>query len=433
LTTYLFSILPLKPLMTDERAAYEFPEDGRPVVRSVQRTGLSSLAVTLPKAWTEAFNVHHGSQVRLHDVGEGRLELSPVGKVGVGEVHRSLQIDASDCPPQLLSRLLVGAYITGHEHVLITSRRELAPELRAEVDRIARRVLGMSLIEDEPNRLEVRVFLDPTKHRLSSLLDRMVRMVRTELELFEIALKSGDASSLEKVRPLEEEIDRFYLLMARQILLASNDFQVAREIGVPSHHYQLGYRVVVKMLEVTADLLASVAIDLGQELPKGKDAEELLRELHSFDGELVGTMEAFRDVSALRAHDMLTEIETWTQEQARLSGALVGRSRDKVGAARVQRILSGLSTARELLAIINEITINRSVEPETIARDGGRVVLERRGAADRTSPPIPKLSEGAFASPTPGKPPVRALVSPTAKAGSAAAEDPWARVQRTVR
>ena len=361
--------------MPNETLARAGPEEEHNALRSVQRTGLSSLTVTLPKAWADAFNVRTGSMVRFHDLGEGRLELSPAGRPPGEEGHRTLHIEASDCPPQLLSRLLVGAYITGQDHVLITSRRELSGELRAEVERIARRVLGMSLIEDEPNRLEIRVFLDATKHRLPGLLDRVVRMIRLELELCRKALEAGDPAPLEKIAPVEEEIDRFYLLMARQILLASNDFQVARDIGVPSHHYQLGYRVVVKMLEVSADLLATVAEDLSKEVTRGEDAEELLSQLAQFDASLGQTMEAFREVSACCAHEALTEIEAWTLRQTMLSGSLIGRSRDKVGAARVQRILSSLGTAGELLAIINEITINRSVEPETVASGGGRAVV----------------------------------------------------------
>ena len=363
--------------MSEEPEVATETEEGRPMVRIVQRTGLSSLAVTLPKSWTDAFNIRTGSQLRIHDLGAGRLEMTPAGQPAGGDGHRPLHIDASDCPPQLLSRLLVGAYITGQDHVLITAHRELPAELRAEVDRIARRVLGMSLIEDEPNKLEVRVFLDATKHRLPGLLDRVVRMIRLEIELCQKALATGDVTSLEKVARVEEEIDRFYLLMARQILLASNDFHVAREIGVPSHHYQLGYRVVVKMLEVTADILAVFASDLAMEMARGEDAEELRRQLAEFDTVLAGTMTAFAAVSAVSAHEALTAIEGWTARQAALCGSLIGRSRDKAGAARVQRIVSGLATARELLAIVNEITINRSVEPETIERSGGRPLLAR--------------------------------------------------------
>ncbi len=355
-------------------AAPEHEEVGaRSSVRSVQRTGLTSLSVTLPKSWTEAFNVHSGTLLRFQDLGEGRLEIAVAGQAPPGD-GRTLRLDASECAPNLASRLLVGAYITGQDRIIFSAPRELPVELRDEVSRVSQRVLGMSLIEDEPDRLEVQVFLDPTKHRLPSLLDRVVRMLRMQVELCEKALRSGDAAPLAQVRQVEEEIERFYLLIARQILLASNDFQIARDIGVPSHHYQIGYRVVVKMLGVGGGLLTRVSSELAEDLPRGKDAEDLLVQFEEFDSVLLRTMNAFRDVAAADAHAALTEIEGITARGAKLSESLIGRSRDKLGAARIQRILSSLGTAREMLGVINEITLNRSVEPETVAGNGARPV-----------------------------------------------------------
>lgn len=351
------------------------------MLRRVQRTGLTSLSVTLPKAWTEAHNIAHGTVLRFQELSEGRLELAPASGTTGEPVPRVLHLDATEAPPQLLARLLIGAYITGQDRIVISARHELRPETREEVDRIARRVLGMSLIEDEPSRLEVQVFLDATKHQLPALLDRVVRMIRLELELCSEALDRGSADPLAQVARVEEEIDRFYLLMARQILLASNDFQIAREIGVPSHHYQFGYRIVAKMLEVTADLVASVAEELAHDLDGPRGAPEIRRLLRHFDESLQRTMRAFTEVAPLGAQEALTGIELASADQAALSSTLVGRSRDKEAAARHQRILSSLGTALEMLTIINEITLNRAVEPETVARGGGRALVLRAGAA----------------------------------------------------
>ncbi|MGI0132095.1 MAG: AbrB/MazE/SpoVT family DNA-binding domain-containing protein [Thermoplasmata archaeon] len=357
--------------MTAQDRLAEGSEGGRGFLRSIQRTGLSSLTVTLPKSWTEAYHLTNGSLVQLSVLGDGRLEVSPAGRPAVAETARVLHIDATGAPPKLVARLLVGAYITGHDQIVVSARRELSEELRQEVQQVTGRVLGMTLTQEEPSRLEVGVFLDATKHRLSTLQERVVRMIRFELELCRTALESGQMGPLLRVDQVEEEIDRFYLLMSRQILLASNDFRVAREIGVPSHHFQLGYRMVAKMLEVTADLVATVATELTSEMPQGGDAQELGRILSEFDASLLATTSAFSDVSPVRAHAALEQIEHAALLDSERAARWVGRSRDKSAAAKAQRILSSLATARQLLEIINETTINRSVEPETIARSGG--------------------------------------------------------------
>lgn len=357
--------------MTAQDRLTEGNDSGRGFLRSVQRTGLSSLTVTLPKSWTETYHLTNGSLVQVNVLDDGRLELAPAGRPAPSEAARVLHIDATGAPPKMVARLLIGAYITGHDQMVVSARRELPEELRQEVSLVAGRVLGMTLIQEEPTRLEVGVFLDATKHRLSSLQDRVVRMIRFEIELCRNALSSGQMGPLVRVEQVEEEIDRFYLLMSRQILLASNDFRVAREIGVPSHHFQLGYRMVAKMLEVTADLIATIASDLASEMPQGSDAEELGRVLTEFDGSIAATMSAFSDVSPVRAHQALEDLEHAALLDSERAGRWVGRSRDKAAAAKAQRILSSLATARQLLEIINETTINRAVEPETIARSGG--------------------------------------------------------------
>lgn len=351
------------------------------MLRRIQRTGVTSLAVTLPKPWTEAHNVHSGTLVRFEERSEGHLDLSLEGSLAGGAPLKVLHIDATDAPPQILARLLVGAYITGQDQVVLVSRKELPAAARDEVDQITRRVLGMSLIEDEPSRLEVQVFLDPTKHRLPGLVDRVVGMIRLELELCESALAGGSLEPLDRVAHIEEEIDRFYLLMARQLLLASNDFRIAREIGVASHHYQLGYRLVAKMLEVTADLTAAIALELRRARPTGPDAGELRRLLRHLDSALVGTMHGFSKVSPCDAHAAMTAIEGAQDQLHAATTLLIRRSRTKEAAAGLQRVLSGLATALEMLRVVNEVTLNRAVEPETVARLGGRPLVLRTANA----------------------------------------------------
>ncbi|MCI4369276.1 MAG: phosphate uptake regulator PhoU [Thermoplasmata archaeon] len=348
-------------------------------VRRVQRTGRTSLAVTLPKAWTGSHGVVTGTPIELRDLGDGRLELSiATGRATSPEHLKILQIDASDATPSLLPRLLIGAYITGNDRILITARSDLSPEVRAKVAEVAHRILGMSLVEEEPRRLEVRVFLDASKHRLSSLQSRVVRMIELELEVCSRSLETADPQLLGQLPNIEEEVDRFYLLMARQLLLAANDHEIAREIGVQSHHYQMGYRLVAKMLEVIADLIAKIGRELAAELPRGKDAEEIRQLLVRFSSTLTATMRAFSSNSASEADDALEGVHAATQELAELSGSLIGRSRDRENAARFQRILSELGTGHALLVVINETTVNRAVEPETTAPTGGRVLLARR-------------------------------------------------------
>ncbi len=368
--------------MVREGGGAEGTQADRGTTRRVQRTGSSSLAVTLPKSWTEAMNVRAGTPLRFTDLGGGRLEIA-IGSTNVGgqEHPQPLRIEATDLPPQLLSRLLVGSYVVGQDHVHITARGGLGGPQRQEIRALAARMLGMNIVGESPEGVEVQNFVDPTRYPLSRLLDQMLRLLGMELRSCRQMLSTRVRAAPAEFPGREEEIDRLYLLMVRQLLIASDDFRVAREIGVESHHYQIGYRVVVKMLEEVGDLLAWIgpelqgSLDRLQDLPQGP-LGNIDSQFQKLETRLEATMEAFTRLSVIQANATLNAIEEDLAADPALLKSITGRIRDVPTANSVQRIGSGLAQALQMLAVVNEITINRAVEPETVARSQGRVVLD---------------------------------------------------------
>ena len=349
--------------------------------RRVQRTGSSSLAITLPKAWTDSMNLQTGDTLRFRDLGEGRLEISPAKTEDPTERRQKLlRIDASEAPPRLLARLLVGAYITGQDQIVVTSAGGLTPEQRTEIRRTVGHVLGMTIVEEEADTMEVQSFIDPGKHQFHRLMNQVVRILRSELGTCRGVLAGGSGEALHHLGPMEDEVDRYYLLMVRQLLLSSDDFQVARDIGVESHHYQIGNRLIAKVLEMTGDLTSGVAAELGdhlvglQRMPKGARTE-LLTLVEAVDRLLERTMDAFGRLSVVEANRTLDAVDQALAANAALGDTLARRVSDRRVAVAAQRIVSNLVMALEMLVIINEVTINRSVEPETVARTDRAVAL----------------------------------------------------------
>ena len=314
--------------------------------------------------------------VAAHELGEGRLELG----VHDSRVQKVLRIDATGAPPNLLARLLVGSYITGQDQVLITARHGVTPEQRSEIHRLVDRTLGMSVVGDSPELVEVQNFVDPGKHELPRLLHRVAQMLRAELEICRTALSGDIAPQLDLVDTIEEEVDRFYLLMVRQLLLSSDNPRVARNIDVESHHFQIGYRLVAKVLEVTGDLIQGVAAELQQSLtglrrlPRSL-VHELSSRIERLDHLLTRTMDAFDRLSVVDANATLNVIGEVLPKDASFGQTICRRIPNRRVAVSAQRIAYNLDMALEMLIVINEVTINRSVEPEMVARTGTRVPI----------------------------------------------------------
>lgn len=373
--------------MAGEKKPPEAERTARGFTRRVQRTGSSSLSVTLPKSWTDSMNLQTGDVLRFRDLGEGRLEISPAKDEAPSDRHQKLvRVDATGAPPNLLARILVGGYITGQDQIVVTSRTILSPEQHREIRRIVAHALGMSVVEEDPNRIEIQNFVDPGRYRLHRLLNQVVRILRAELQACSKALSTGDRSPLQQLGTLEDEVDRFYLLMVRQILLSSDDFQVARDIGVESHHYQIGYRLVAKVLELTGDLISAVARELEENLDglrrlPAATREELLRRLARLDQVFDRTMEAFEQMSVVDANEILNDLDRTFAREEVFRGSRVRQARDRQADLSAQRIVSNLVMATEMLVIINETTINRGVEPETVAKTDRKVLIKPRAPA----------------------------------------------------
>ena len=365
----------MAPEPETEKAVHAAPG----LTRRVQRTGVSSLSVTLPKSWTDSMNLEVGDALRFRDLGRGRLEISPA-HVDSPEQRREklLRIDGSDAPPNLISRLLIGGYITGQDHIIVTARGGLTSEQRKEVRRTVAHVLGMTVVEESTDSIEVQNFVDPGRYRLHRLLSQVVRILRSELDACLSALRGTEGNPLEQLGAHEDEVDRFYLLMVRQLLLSSDDFQVARDIGVESHHYQIGYRLLAKVIEVTGDLVAGVGEELKANLNgfrrfSESDRGAIVNLVRRFDDRLGRTMDAFDRLSVVDANAILNEITETQPSDSSLGDALARRVRDRRVAVAAQRIVSNVLMGTEMLVIVNEVTINRSVEPETVAQTNREV------------------------------------------------------------
>ncbi|EQD73008.1 hypothetical protein, containing PhoU domain protein, partial [mine drainage metagenome] len=196
--------------------------------------------------------------------------------------------------------------------------------------------------------VEIQIFVDPTRHPLPHLRQQMVRLLRAELSLSRRALTEVDPHRIEQLQAIEDEIDQIYLLTVRQLLLASDDFRVAQEIGVPSHHYQIGDRLVAKALEMIGDRL----FDTGRELLSAPNEvrrmpracqEEIETLLDRFDRLLARTMEAFSQLSLLMTNATLNELLKELDRQPTF-GRLQTRSMARATALLVQRVASNLLT-----------------------------------------------------------------------------------------
>ncbi|MFY9717184.1 MAG: AbrB/MazE/SpoVT family DNA-binding domain-containing protein [Thermoplasmata archaeon] len=232
--------------------------------RRVLKAGHSSIAVTLPKPWAQAMNLRPGDLVIFDQNDDGTLYLKPAPAPGAPVVTTPFLVQARSIEtPGLLERLIVGAYRVGHDAIEVRTDVPLSADRMEEILQAARGLLGVSVVAQEPNRVVLQNFIDPSKYGLPQLVQRMKMILVAFLEeMEEVARRRGRSRRLPT---LEEEANKVLALLVRQLFLASRDWSLARRIGSPDPRQLLEWRVVVHSLEELSALFGEALATLNEE------------------------------------------------------------------------------------------------------------------------------------------------------------------------
>jgi len=325
--------------------------------RRILKAGHSSIAVTLPKPWAEAMNLRPGDLIVFDQHDDGSLFLKPAPTDATPAAGTSYLVQAhSFTTPGLLERLVIGAYRVGHDAVEIRSETPLSPERVEELLEATRGLLGVSVVAQEPNRIVLQNFIDPSKYGLPQLVQRMKMIDVATLEEAEEMLKRRGRSK--RLKPLSDETDKVLSLLVRQLFLASRDRSLARRIGSPDPRQLLEWRVIVHALQEISRLVHSIATTLDAD-PGAVDAgaPDLLGLLGELKTTLRTVVEALIEPSlgsACSAH----------AEAHRLAELAATTARGLKGPARRSGILPAtLAVERSAfgLASLAELAVDRAV------------------------------------------------------------------------
>ena len=228
--------------------------------RKVQKVGYSTLIVSLPKDWVEEVSLKQGDIVSFRRESDGGITVYP-GLTKERENHRYI-IDADLCDsPNLLTRIITANYLTGHDTIQIISKKELSSRHLEEVRGVSRRLTGLGIVEQTLKSVTLQSFVDPTKFPIYGLMRRLQIILSSMLEQAVKSVVEGRTAMAEEVLHMEEEADRIYWMIIRQLLLAVLDRRVAKEVGIEGPMHVVGNRVIAKSLEQMADSAAHVAVE----------------------------------------------------------------------------------------------------------------------------------------------------------------------------
>jgi len=333
--------------------------------RKLQVTGGSTYIISLPKKWVTRNQLHKGNSLILCEEADGSLSLMPSGLVKQEKKEDAfIKVTRKDESDAIVRRA-VSAYLVGYNiiHVKAQSQEVLSSQQRNALKDFARRYLvGTEIVTDTPNELTLQVLLSYPELTVESALRRMSIITSSMHRDSVTALSKLDHQLANAVIDTDTEVDRFNLYIIRQLKLAIANPRIINEIGLAGARDCLGYRLITKSVERTADHAVSIAENVL--VLKKRINEETLRKIVNMSTLAIS---AFEDaIDSLFKHDFnLAESVIQRKKEIAKPEKEAVLSSQKIRTeevASIRLLIESVRRTAEYASDIAEIVLNLNIE-----------------------------------------------------------------------
>lgn len=229
--------------------------------RKVQFTGGSTYIISLPKRWIAENQVKKGSFIKLRADEGGLLTIVPPSSTVQKRLDEAIIMVCPNDDTDMIVRKIVSAYLAGYNSIHVKpDKQQLSTKQRHDVKIFVRRMLvGTEIVTDTSSQLVLQVLLSYPELTIQSALRRMSIITTSMHKDAIIGLKTSDNLLAKEVISTDNEVDRFNLYVTRLLRTSIQNPRITKEIGLINGKDCLGYRVVTKSVERTADHAVNIA------------------------------------------------------------------------------------------------------------------------------------------------------------------------------
>jgi phosphate uptake regulator len=333
--------------------------------RKLQFTGGSTYIISLPKRWVDQNQLRKGSVIKLREEEGGLLSIIPTATaVQQRPEEASIRVTLKD-PPDVVIRKVVSAYLVGYNiiHIRGESQKQLSTRQRREIKNFSRNMLvGTEIVIDTPQELTLQVLLSYPELSVQSALRRMSIITASMQRDALTALKGLDNQHAKEVLITDNEVDRFNLYIIRQLKTAIQNPRIIKEIGLQNARDCLGYRLVTKAVERTADHAANIADNVL--LIKNKLEPETTEKLEKMSDLAVSMFETAIDALFRQDYSLAESTVEKTKEIVSMEKEAVVSSQnvDAEDAPHLRLIIESIRRTAEYASDIAEVVLNLTIE-----------------------------------------------------------------------
>ena len=332
-------------------------------LRKLQVTGGASYTVSLPKQWVRQQGLKVGDVVAFIPRTDSSLTLLPHQKAS-SKPDRAAEVSLSPLKDQDREEILrnfVAHYLAGYDVIKISFPPSAKPEVRTYLKEAARRMfVGAEIIEESKTELIVQCLSSYGDLPAPKVIARMSLISKLMLRDAVETLRSRDTALSEEVVKRDDEVDRFYLFMIRQLTMAVTNRNLIREIGLSDPRDCLVYRIVSKGLERIADHAATIArisASVDNSLPKSL-IDDLNRVSNLTSSVLEDALGALSNLDAAKANGSVQSAKRLLVDADRVTGKLFEFHLSQETIVGMRLALESLKRISEYSEDIAEMAIN---------------------------------------------------------------------------
>jgi phosphate uptake regulator len=334
-------------------------------VRKLQITGGSTYIISLPKQWVTQMALTKGSTVTLVRQNDGSIALLPENlKKNEKPTETVIEVKAKE-NPDLIMRKIVSAYLVGYTILYLKAQKDrLDFTLRNAVkDFTRKKLVGTEIIADSPNEIVMKVLLSYPDLSVESALRRMCIITSSMHKDAMTALKDLDAELAREVIYMDDEVDRFSLYIIRQLKATVENPHTLKEIGLATARDCLGYRLITKSVERTADHAVQIAENV---LTLKKPLEsELFKQIESMSASAIAifneTIDTLFTNNFQRANVNVQKAKQIAMRRTELMDSILERT-DIEGTSHLSIIVESITRTAEYASDIAEVVLNLNIE-----------------------------------------------------------------------
>ncbi len=226
-------------------------------VRRVQLTGGATLIVSLPKEWAKRISLAPGDEVMVVAQPDDTLVVIPKKLGQRAGVVAELTI-GKYVPVEEVEKLFMALYIGGAETIILKFSPSAMGLRRQIKDFIRRKIVDMEIVEESSDKLIVHM-ISTTDLAISDIASKMLRLVKNMLTDLIAGLKKDDVTILKDIIDRDDEVDRLYWLIERQLKRAAMSRHTMLELKIDDPRDIVEYVIIAKSIERMADHISRIA------------------------------------------------------------------------------------------------------------------------------------------------------------------------------